>query len=821
MINNSINTREILNSLGKLKAETIGLDPTIVIDNDTLVKTIEENLHLVISVNPDNDSYKNIFYNYPYIVKICFTIFIEKWSDTAIEHTAEDLLVNELNVLPFAQITTSKFFIDIHNFMLILAESYSTKMLFKIEICSINFLEMIRFYEENYKKYKEALIVNLTKYEFACDVGEKGKKMIEASNEKINSLEPSKKEVEKDIGELKDKIGTSNIARNNLIQEIKDFDNPISNSKLSLNHVNDQIKTEMSSYVERVQITSSILSKIEKAEIVDFRNLIDNHAPSKFLLSQVFAMLGENSEYDYVKKNMDPGKLKSLIGLDYTAQNPNFVKLISDTVNSPDFLPVENFSKVYTISIKLNEWFNAMSKYNKARNDFRNLYKKVKDVEKKLEKQESELAKKKKELEVLTEDISKIEKELLELEKNKNKIQLSISKQIEMNQITTNFIELTNEKLPLWTSKKAEYESALKNFEFYLIFLSAFVAYAGHFNATYRKKIKNFFKSKVDDLSISNSKKIDFIQIAMEMINLKKDKDLLNSINVYDDIIKENFLIMHYNKRIPFVIDHYRVSKSIICEYFDRKDPRMIIVTKSKDSDFMEQIDKAMTNGYYLIIEQADDKTYNLFKNVIKGLKVFDKGRACYVLDYVPKEFSEKFKILFIKDKMDDKISNKFWLETQMINFDPSKEQIKVSLSKNLIMKEDFLLYNNMGQNSLDILKDQIRLQDSEERIHNIYSQFDFSGNTDRNNANQSSNDKMRIEFQTYTIINENFTGYLNKKRENEDAAYKYEHLSKDCANIWKLISRFIYLDNVYNFSFPVFVKTMIGFYITEYEFYY
>jgi len=615
-----INSKEILNSFGRLKPDSIGLDNiTNIVDSDTLIKTIEDNLHLVISSNPTNTSYKNIFYNYPYIFKICFSLFIEKWTDTALELLATNMLVEDLNILPFTQITTSSFFLEIHNFMIMLAESYSDKLLLQIKITSKNFIDMLQFYEKNYKIYKEAIKASYNKYEWACEAGDKTKKLIEASLIKMEDLEPQKKVLEKEMQELKESFNIVNTNRNNFLQEIKDFENPIKTSKITVDELNSQIKFEMSSYIEKIQTTSSTLNKIEKGELVDFRNLIDNHNPSKFLMGQAFSLLGENSDYDYVKKNMDPKFIKNLIAIDYTAQESEFVKIINDTVKSPDFIQTEGYSKIYTVSIKLNEWFLAVNKYNKARVEFRNLYKKVKDIEKKLVKQNQDLEKKNQALDILNEEINKKEKDIQELERNKLRIFNSMSKYTEMNSIYTHFIENANQKLTLWKAKKDEYEISIKNFEFCVIFLSAYVAYAGVFNNSYRKKIKSFFKSKVEDFLISNIKKVDFIAMAMEMINLKKDKDLLNAINPFDDNIKENFLILFYNKNVPYIIDHYRVSKSIFAEYLERKDPRKIIVTKSQDNNFMEQIEKSMLNGYYLMVEQSDEKTYTTFKNVIKN----------------------------------------------------------------------------------------------------------------------------------------------------------------------------------------------------------
>ena len=140
MINNLLNTREVISSFGKLDPESIGLDKnTNLFDPDEAIRVIEDNMHIVASIDQKSLSYKNIFYHYPYIQKICFTIFIETWSEQALESVSTSILNEELNKFMFkGEINTSitAFFLEIHNFMKQIGEDYSPKLAFKVETIS-------------------------------------------------------------------------------------------------------------------------------------------------------------------------------------------------------------------------------------------------------------------------------------------------------------------------------------------------------------------------------------------------------------------------------------------------------------------------------------------------------------------------------------------------------------------------------------------------------------------------------------------------------------------------------------------------------------
>ena len=348
------------------------------------------------------------------------------------------------------------------------------------------------------------------------------------------------------------------------------------------------------------------------------------------------------------------------------------------------------------------------------------------------------------------------------------------------------------------------------------MFVSAYIAYAGVFNSSYRRRIKNFFKKKAEDLKLSIHK-IEFVPIVSEILNLKKNKDLLLLVNPFDEYVKENFILCHYNpNKTPFVIDHYRFSKTILAEYYEKKESKKIIVTKPNDTSFLENVEKAMKQGLYLFVEQAEEKTYAQLKNIIKDQKVYKDGKICYLIDNSPKEVNEKFKMIFIKDKLNCGTNSKTWLEMQMLNFNPSRKQIKFGLLNYLIQKEDVVLHTESTRLEAEILKLNFTLSEAEDKIHEVFSQFDFSGNVEKNINNQTLNDKIRTEYNNFTYTTETMNGFKLKFKESEDNISMYELLTEDLAYIWKLMTKFNLIDSVYNFSFVVFKKFMVEFYNTK-----
>jgi len=303
------------------------------------------------------------------------------------------------------------------------AEDYSPKLLFDIEITSKNFIEMIQFYEQNYTKHKEALKQSLAKYKNATEYESKNKKMIDVSEAEVSKLEPQRKEIEKTMSEKRDEISRLLILKSDINQKQQDDDKPREKTRNAIEDLEDQIKSTLAPFVDKIQNTINTLNKIELKEILEYRNVSENHAPSKFILSQVFAMIGENTEYDYIRKNMDPNKIKTISSIDYAKQDPTFVTYINETVNSPDFQPESFNPKIHTLSVKFSDWIQAVNKYNVTTNEIESSYKKLSDLNRKLDKQNNTYQETKSKIEKLSTEISVLEKEVQEMERNRTRIQ--------------------------------------------------------------------------------------------------------------------------------------------------------------------------------------------------------------------------------------------------------------------------------------------------------------------------------------------------------------------------------------------------------------
>lgn len=200
-------------------------------------------------------------------------------------------------------------------------------------------------------------------------------------------------------------------------------------------------------------------------------------------------------------------------------------------------------------------------------------------------------------------------------------------------------------------------------------------------------------------------------------------------------------------------------------------------------------------------------------KNIIR--ENFFNSNKSVIFDYQQKEINDKFKLYLIKDKLDTKISSKIWVETLVINFVPPRLQIKSSITKELLLAENRTLWENYVACIQDLMKFEFTYKANEEEIHNVFNQIDLQGHPDKLQKNIELKEELSELFTRHTNTEENIITYKNRKDELKHEMYKYDVLSDDASKIYKLISKFIYIDSIYNFSFILFCKFIIEFYRT------
>jgi energy-coupling factor transporter ATP-binding protein EcfA2 len=811
MLNTLTNTREIHShfDIQRHAEKDFGMK----LEMEEFVSRIEKNLNISMCISPQSLSYQKLFYEYPYISKHSNILCIDKWEESTYQSLVHGT-ISTITTLNDKFVNFAGLLYEIHEFITTLSQEYSNKVMCKIEISTKNFTDMLNFYENNYNLYKEILLSQKKKYNTAVDAIPKTLSMISKMNEELEKLEPEKLDFEKAIDEKKAEFSKKQIQKTQITNLKNEEEKPLNVALNQKEEIKEKIYKNLEDAVDKITKTTRDLNRVQRSELLEYKVYLDGHPLSRYLLSQFYAFQGEASDLEHVKRNLDTKYIQNVTSQDYSNAPVQLVKFVRETVANPDFTTSENLQKVFKICGYMADWFQSLADYFDDFEKQKTLMDEIEELNKKIFEHEKIIKNHTDNLIEISKQIADIERDLQAKDKRKQQTGSQIEKREILKKIGEEYIEAAKEKNALWESKMEKVDITLSNFEFYMMFISVYVNYAAPFNFSHRNKIKNFLYKKAEDFSLYNLTPYSFYNLMMEFLDFKaKDKELILSLGTFDDYTKENFLLMHLNKKTPFIIDNNRISKWCLSDYIQWKEPKRLIFTKHYEHDFMDKVETAMKEGYYLFIEQSDEKTYNLFKNVIKDEKINDKGRVYVSLDGQLKEISEKFRLYFIKDKIDTKVNSKIWIESLVINFVPSRDLINSQILKELTNSQDPTTWNFYSKTLNEMLNQNSKLLELEDRMINVLNQFDYTGNVDKNSSNQNFLSNFKNESAQHTHFESVVYSLQDKILKCKSDMSKFRELSDDAARIYKLMSRFSFLDNIYNFSFTVYCNYIKEFY--------
>jgi hypothetical protein len=278
--------------------------------------------------------------------------------------------------------------------------------------------------------------------------------------------------------------------------------------------------------------------------------------------------------------------------------------------------------------------------------------------------------------------IDELDNDFNNIEKNKNKFLNEINMKKQMLKCISEFRELTNLKINIFQKDKNDLENIFKNFDNYLIFISAYISYAPILNKKYRHKLQEFIYNNL----LTDLNKINFLTLMYNFLNIKeKDSNFYFSLFNYDDdiFISENlfFLYHNYNKnKVNYFLNNYtQICFDYIKQFYeDSKDTRAIIKVNFNDdsngNNFMfEQIKNVLSKGMILFIENVNDfKSFIFLKNLLyndyyineNGKKIFKIGNKEIECE------NNNYKIFIsLNENISDEFYDEMFVTSNIINF--------------------------------------------------------------------------------------------------------------------------------------------------------
>ena len=800
-INKMMDYKEILNNF-----IFINEDEYDEISEEQAYNRLLSNLSFCIDVIPKSQNYFKLFVDYPTIVKNASIINLHSWKNVDMSSFVNSA-IQEVEMDNNIKQNLSKILKDIYDYTNKIYDKFYQKTKIELYLSQKQFSNVCEFYAAKYTEYKNILLEKQKKYNEGLEIIDKVRTVIQKTEKEIEESSPLRQELDKNIEETRKLINDKTRDKKNWIVKKQQEEKVIEGLNKKKKDLQNNLDNILQPFKDAINKSSYTLNKITQPDVTEIKNTWDSLVFGKYLLQKIYEIFGENNEWDVIKKSLDIKLFKNFINLNPIKNKEKLWPIVKEVTSHPDFTSGDNkYQKPYKLCGTLCDYFNVCKNYYNELDNQKKLIDDIEALNTEIEGHNKTTKEYIQQATLIDNEITEIEKKLGDLDTKKSNSHNHLLKLQALRDCFNGFIEVANQKLHIWQSKKENIDIILINFDFYLIVISCYLFYAAPLSNNYRKKYKSHLYSLAEKLNLKDIKEFDIYTIFLELLDSSnKDNEFCSSIGQYKDYLADNFTMMYIMKdKITYLIDNNCMSPEIISTFLELKTPKSIVQTNYNDvnehGEMFDKIESSMKNGSVLFIKQCEENIYNIMENLINEKFTYnpENGKNSYIIKNKKMAKSEKFKLYLIKSKPSSKIPKKAFANCYVINFTCPADVISDSINDSLCKEQNLNSFQQRNKIRTVINKDLFRLLEIEKKLLAYNKQFDFSGNLEKLDHNQNVLDKYKIETNTHTTISKQIGN--NKKRIEifNVELDKFKIVSNISSKIYKLIMKFFYYDNLY-----------------------
>ncbi|KAJ3439563.1 dynein heavy chain [Anaeramoeba flamelloides] len=625
-------------------------------------KQVQNNLHVVFTMNPANADFSNRSVQSPALLNRCVLDYFGTWSDEAMYEVGYEWLksidINKPNyisppkhlILP--NITQLKEVEEINHRQALIAASVwiqsavekFSKKLQKSQgrmnhMTPRHYLDMIIHFNKLFKEKKR----ELEEQQLHLNIG---LKKMQETKDRVAELRTELQEKEKQLLEKEQEaeIKLKQIIENRKEavtqrEEAETLQTQLEEKTQVIQEKTKQIQGELSEIQPAVEQARKDLKRVSKKELDLLRSYVRPQDSIRETLRYVCMLLGQGDlKWASIRKVLQKkGFLKTVINFNTSKVGTRIPTLIQQYIKEKK-LTKEVITKASQACGSLFGWLTAQCKLATALHNVAPLEETKQKLTRAANLAEKNLNKINKKLNNLKSDIKKYKEEysVLLTEKEDIKAEMKqVNEKVERSEKLLNSLADEHER---WTNQSDSFQKQMETLSGDVLISAAFITYIGFFDQRYRELIVKNWKNYLNEIQIVTEKQLSLIEFLSEPEQRLEWES--NKLPI-DDICTENAIILNRFERYPLVIDPSgQATEFIMNQYKDKN----IVKTSFLDDNLIKKLEGALRFGTCVLIEDAE--YVDLILNTVLN-KEYQKtgGRKLIRLGDQNIDFSPAFKM--------------------------------------------------------------------------------------------------------------------------------------------------------------------------------
>lgn len=644
---------EKMRQIDRAKDKSLQTDGSPIALFNMFVTAIREQVHVILSMSPIGDAFRNRVRKFPSIVNCCTLDWFSSWPKDALLAVATKFL-GDVEMKPEIRNVCIDMCMEFHTSTQKLSEEFLVRLGRHNYVTPTSYLEMISTFQSILTRKRTETSTARQRYLTGLQQLATAAEQIEVMQQNLTQLQPQLKAMAETVALQLENVAANSEEAAKQRELVKKDESAAEATASAANEIKKECDEKLEEAMPALQSALEALDTITPKDITDVR-AIKNPSPPLRLLLEGVAIL-KDVKPDKVQNPANPsqqiedyskpiqrmlagsGFLEGLKNFDKDNIPQKIIQKLQSTILSNENFTLDGVKKAFQPAEGLYKWIFAMVDYDVIARQIAPKRQALKEAEDTYNGAMAELNQKKAELAMVEEKVADLQRQLdTQISRHKEQEALMLSCQKKLERAQELISGLGGEK-DRWTEAAEKLGEIYETLTGDVLVASGVVAYLGPFDTEFRAK------QIVEWSQLCRSKGVvcdeDF-----QLINILGDQVAIRAWNIFglpsDSFSIESAIIIQNARRWPLMIDPQGQANKWIRNM--EKQNRLSII-RLNQTDYTRVLENSIQFGLPVLLENVGEEIEPILEPVLLKQTFKQGGIQCIKLGDSIIEYNEAFK---------------------------------------------------------------------------------------------------------------------------------------------------------------------------------
>ncbi|XP_069810836.1 dynein axonemal heavy chain 14 isoform X3 [Dendropsophus ebraccatus] len=644
------------------------------------LKRVRCNLHLVLSLSPAGQTFRQHCRTHPSLVNCCTIDWYGGWPQEALLSVA-DTYITQQDLVQQNQSNIAQVCVAIHKSVSSKAAQYQEETQRHYYVTPQSYLSFIDTFSHILQTRKQKLIEDRDRFFTGLSKLLDATASIEIMQQELVTLGPQIEQKSKEIEELMVKLQKDSVVVEQVRAIVQQEEEVMAEETRIVQEYAEQAQQELSDVLPALEDAVSALDSLDKADISEVK--VYTHPPFLVLtvMNAVCVLLQHKPDWPTAKVLLgDPGFLKKLVNLDKDSIPEKVFYNLKKYSSIPDFNP-QKVGAVSTACRSLCQWVLALEHYHEVQKMVIPKQERVAEAQEALKLAQERLKQKQASLSMVEEHQCLLQKQYNNSVAEKD--HLAFRKQLTTKRLERASVLITalDEEKVRWKESVEKLDLRLKGIIGDVLVSAAFIVYCGVFTSEYRAQLMGQWSEFCETYQIPVSEDYSFIQAMAAETEVRR----WHSEGLPPDPYSiENAILVKNGQRWPLLIDPNGQAYKWICQMEGGKLRQVL----ASDPSYMKTLETAIRLGEPILIQDVPDDLDPSLKPVLGKEIHWRAGQDVIRLGDAEIEYNKNFRLYMSTQNPNPHFLPAVCISVTLINFTVTYKGLQDQLLSSVVTHE-------------------------------------------------------------------------------------------------------------------------------------